>query len=87
MLHFIFPVANRYLKDVLAKGSRAPRKIIDHPNSKKAPRPMSAKAMKAALKAEKEKKKAAAKKVPAKKKAAARKKPAAKAAKPRKKVA
>ena len=75
-----------YLKQVLAKGSRAPRKVIDHPNRKKAPRPPTAKEKKAALKAAKEEKKAAAKKAPTRKKTTA-KKASTKTTKPRKKVA
>jgi excinuclease ABC subunit A len=82
-----------YLKQVLAKSSRAPRKVINHPNGRKPQRPMSPKAMKAAMKADKEKKKADAKEAAkaarkaAKKKPAAKKKVAAKVSRPRKKVA
>jgi excinuclease ABC subunit A len=79
-----------YLKQVLAKGSRAPRQVIDRPNLYKGSRPLSARAMKAAAKAEKDHKKEEAKKKSTKKKPAAKKKIPAKAAKtsrPRKKVA
>jgi excinuclease ABC subunit A len=85
----------RYLKQVLAKGSRAPRKVIDRPNLYKGSRPLSTRAMKAAIKAEKDQKETEARKKtsPAKKKAAAKKKTSAKTAKsskatkPRRKVA
>ena len=88
-----------YLKQVLAKGSRAPRKVINHPNGRKPQRPLSPKAMKAAMKADKEKKKTeakeaakearkkAAKKKTVVKKPAAKKKVATKVSRPRKKVA
>jgi len=88
-----------YLKQVLAKGSRAPRKVINHPNGRKPQRPLSPKAMKAAMKADKEKKKTeakeaakearkkAVKKKTVVKKPAAKKKVATKVSRPRKKVA